>query len=116
MILCERHSTGVKPAVYDLRYAVHFLSAFRTFDRYLIDIWSHWEFRVYIPQPGSSKTRSGDEIHITETIIGVKEPLYPGQLRILKGKIGDNGDVVIKEPEVTTSVTLDWKPGLIFKY
>ena len=75
---------------------------------------SQWEFRVYVPQPSSSKTRSGDEIHITETIIHVSEPLHPGQLIVINCKIGERGDIIAKEPEVSTSVTLDWKPGLIF--
>lgn len=74
-----------------------------------------WEFRVYVPYQEKSATRGDDEIHITETIIGVKEPLYPGQLKILKGWIGANGTIVSDEKEVTTSVTLDWKEGLVIE-
>jgi hypothetical protein len=74
-----------------------------------------WEFRVYIPHLEESSTRGDDEIHITETIIGVKEPLYPGQLKILRGWIGKNGEYISENPEVSTSVTLDWQDGLIIR-
>ena len=74
-----------------------------------------WEFRVYVPHKEKSATRGEDEIHITETIIGVKEPLYPGQLKILKGWIGKDNTIISDEKEVTTSVTLDWIPGLVIE-
>ena len=74
-----------------------------------------WEFRVYVPHKEKSATRGEDEIHITETIIGVKEPLYPGQLKILKGWIGKDNTIISDEKEVTTSVTLDWEPGLVIE-
>ena len=40
MPLCERHSSGVEPAVHYLRDPVHALSALRTLDSYLINIRS----------------------------------------------------------------------------
>lgn len=74
-----------------------------------------WEFRVYIPHLEESSTRGDDEIHITETIIGVKEPLYPGQLKILRGWIGKNNEIISDSREVSTSVTLDWQDGLVIR-
>jgi len=65
-----------------------------------------WEFRVYVPQPDGT---------ITETILRVKEPLRAGQLRIIKCWLGDHGEVKTLNPEVGTSVTLDWKDGLIIE-
>ena len=37
VMLCERHCTGVEPAVDNLRYTVHFFSAVRAGDHYIID-------------------------------------------------------------------------------
>ena len=65
-----------------------------------------WEFRVYVPQPDGT---------ITETILRVKEPLRAGQLRIIKCWLGDHGEIKTLNPEVGTSVTLDWKDGLIIE-
>ena len=65
-----------------------------------------WEFRVYVPQPDGT---------ITETILRVKEPLRAGQLRIIKCWLGDHGEVKTLNSEVGTSVTLDWKDGLIIE-
>ena len=73
-----------------------------------------WEFRVYMPQPGKARTRANE--HVTETIIYVKDPLKPGQLKIIVGRINPDGSLSVKMPEVSTSVTLDWQPGLIIGY
>ncbi len=75
---------------------------------------SMWEFRVYIPQPGKTRTRADE--HVTETILYIKTPLKSGQLMIIEGKINPDGSVSVKMPEVSTSVTLDWQPGLIIGY
>lgn len=64
-----------------------------------------WEFRVYLPQPDGT---------ITETILGIKEPLRAGQLKIVKVRVGDSGAIETDAPEVGASVTLDWKPGGIY--
>ena len=61
-----------------------------------------WEFRVYMPQPDGSTT---------ETILGIKEPLRAGQLKIVHCRLGDNGVVSADNQEVAVSVTLDWKEG-----
>ena len=75
---------------------------------------SMWEFRVYMPQPGKARTRANE--HVTETIIYVKDPLKPGQLKIIVGRVNPDGSVSVNVPEVSTSVTLDWQPGLIIGY
>ena len=61
-----------------------------------------WEFRIYLPQPDGT---------ITETILGIKEPLRAGQLKIVRVRIGDNGEIIPESPTVGVSVTLDWKPA-----
>ena len=61
-----------------------------------------WEFRIYLPQADGT---------ITETILGIKEPLRAGQLKIVRGKVGEKGQVIPESSEVGASVTLDWKPG-----
>lgn len=61
-----------------------------------------WKFLIYLPQPDGT---------ITETILGIKEPLRAGQLKIVRVRVGDNGAIESESPEVGVSVTLDWKPG-----
>lgn len=61
-----------------------------------------WEFRVYLHQPDGS---------ITETILGIREPLRAGQLKIVRVRVSDNGTIETDAPNVGVSVTLDWKPG-----
>lgn len=69
---------------------------------------SLWEFRVYVTVPATAEK----EESITETILRIREPLRAGQLKIIKAWIGEQGEVVSDAPELTTSVTLDWKDGL----
>lgn len=64
-----------------------------------------WEFRIYLPQSDGS---------ITETTLGIREPLRAGQLKIVRVRVGDNGAVETDAPEVGISVTLDWKPGGVY--
>ena len=71
-----------------------------------------WEFRVYVPHQGA-KTRA--EETYTETILRVKEPLRAGQLKLIKCWVGPNGEVMTSNPEVSTSVTIDWEPGLVIE-
>lgn len=71
-----------------------------------------WEFRVYVPQVKQNGTRS--ETSITETVLGIKEPLQAGELEIIKGRIAENGAIVPDNPEIGASVTLDWQPGTIY--
>ena len=66
---------------------------------------SLWEFRVYVPQPGGK---------LTESVLTITEPLGPGQLKIVKARLGDNGVIESEAPNVGVSVTLDWKPGGVY--
>ena len=70
-----------------------------------------WEFKVYMPQPNAAGTSA--DIPVTETILRVKEPLRAGQLKIIKVWLNDDGSISTDSPEIGTSVTLDWKPGLV---
>ena len=73
---------------------------------------SLWEFRVYVPEPDAARTRD-DDVSVTETVLHVKKPLRAGQLKIIKVWLNDDGSLSTDAPEVGTSVTLDWKPGLV---
>ena len=61
-----------------------------------------WQVRIYVPQADGTTT---------ETILGVKEPLRAGQLKILKCWLGPNGAVATEDQTVGVSVTLDWNGG-----
>lgn len=63
---------------------------------------SLWEYRVYVTNADGS---------VTESIVGIREPLRAGQLKVVQVWIGDDGRVNSESPEVGVSVTLDWKPG-----
>ena len=64
-----------------------------------------WAFHTYYNNMDGS---------VTETVLGVREPLRAGQLMIIKAMILDDGSVVTDLPEVGVSVTLDWKPGNVY--
>jgi hypothetical protein len=68
-----------------------------------------WEFRVYVPIKGNTR---GEE-SITETILPLKVPLRAGELKIIKCRIGDQGEIIPENPEIGTSVTLNWQSGLV---
>ena len=53
------------------------------------------------------------EESVTETILPLKVPLRAGELKIIKCRIGDQGEIVPDNSEITTSVTLNWQPGLV---
>ena len=61
-----------------------------------------WEFHIFLPQADGTTTK---------TVLGIKEPLRAGQLKIIRARIGENGQVESETPNVGVSVTLDWKPG-----
>ena len=73
---------------------------------------SLWEFQVYVPDPSSAQRRAGRKI--TRTTLRFRKPLRAGQLKIIRGKVLDDGSVTTNMPEVGVSVTLDWKPGGIY--
>jgi hypothetical protein len=64
-----------------------------------------WEFQIFLPQPDGT---------ITKTVLGIREPLRAGQLKIVRVRVGDNGAIESEAPEVGVSVTLDWKPGGVY--
>ena len=61
-----------------------------------------WEFHIFLPQADGTTTK---------TVLGIREPLRAGQFKIIKARIGENGQVEPEAPNVGVSVTLDWKPG-----
>ena len=61
-----------------------------------------WKWRVRVPLSDGT---------ITETILGVSEPLKAGNLKIIKAKVYDTGVVSVTDPVVGVSVTIDWHTG-----
>ena len=59
-----------------------------------------WSWRIRVPLPDGT---------VTETILGVSEPLKAGNLKIIKAKVYDTGVVSVTDPQVGVSVTLDWQ-------
>ena len=58
-----------------------------------------WKWRVRVPLSDGT---------VTETILGIKEPLYAAHLKIIKVKVLDNGVAYVEDPLVGASVTLGW--------
>lgn len=65
-----------------------------------------WRKFVYVTLPDGSVTR---------TVINVKQSLNAGQVFIIYAYMTPNGEVYSSNMEVSTSVTLNWKPGLEFE-
>ena len=65
---------------------------------------SLWEFCVLAPQKDGKVTR---------TLIHVWQPLMAGQLKIVRVWLNADGSLSTDASEVSTSVTLDWKQGLV---
>lgn len=63
---------------------------------------TYWQFRVYVTKADGT---------VTETILNMTESLSAGQLKILKGYFGDDGDVQTSDVTVGVSVTLNWNDG-----
>lgn len=62
-----------------------------------------WEFRIY------STLSDGT---VTETRLGVKEPLEAGHLRVITATVYGNGSMLPGDETVAVMITLDWKPGM----
>lgn len=60
---------------------------------------SLWRCKVYATLPDGS---------ITETVLGVKLPLLPGEFKIIKCTVTNDGSTSPKAPWVGASVTLNW--------
>ena len=63
---------------------------------------TYWQLRVYV---------TCDDDTITESILNIKEPQHAGQFTIIRGYLGDKGEVKTNNPTVGVSVTLDWNDG-----
>lgn len=63
-----------------------------------------WNCTVYV------STKDGS---VTKTDLGVKQPLRPGQFKLIRAKVEPDGSVMPTEQYVGVSVTLDWneQPG-----
>ena len=61
-----------------------------------------WRYKVYVTMPDGT---------ITESVLGITTPLHPGEFKIIKVKVLDNGGVQPDDPTVAVSITLDWTPG-----
>lgn len=61
-----------------------------------------WEFRVYVTL---------DDGSVTETVLSIYEPLKPGELKIVKAYLDEEGVAHPTDSKVGVSVTLDWSDG-----
>jgi hypothetical protein len=64
-----------------------------------------WNYRVYATLEDGS---------ITQTLIGVKVPLHPGQFKAVRANIVQDGSAVplSSKSEMAVNVTLHWNPGM----
>lgn len=63
---------------------------------------SYWTIQLYVTLPDGS---------ITENLLYVREPLKAGELKVVKVRLKERGEVEAVSVDVGVSVTLDWKPG-----
>lgn len=63
---------------------------------------SPWRYYVYATLPDGS---------VTETRLVLHKPLKAGQIKIIRGKVLENGATQPGDPTVGVSITTDWKPG-----
>ena len=61
-----------------------------------------WEWIVYVTLPDGS---------VTESRLGLVQPLRAGQLKIIRVRVGHDGIVSTDDTAVGVSVTLDWNQG-----
>ena len=62
-----------------------------------------WEFAVYVQE---------DDGTITRTVLGLTEPLLPGELIIITGWIGQKGEILPDRQDVAISITTNWEKGM----
>lgn len=62
-----------------------------------------WCLKAYVTMPDGS---------VTESVLGVNQPLHAGELKILKAKVIGNGAVQPDDPTVGVSITLEWGGGM----
>lgn len=63
-----------------------------------------WQLKAYVTMADGT---------VTESILGVGEPLHAGELKILKGKVLDNGAIQPDDPTIGVNVTLQWNSGIV---
>lgn len=61
-----------------------------------------WEWIVYVTLPDGS---------VTESRLGLSQPLRAGQLKIIRARIDQDGTLSTDDTSVGVSVTLDWNQG-----
>lgn len=62
-----------------------------------------WSVRFYATLPDGK---------VTETVLSIPYALEAGTLQIIKAQLQDDGSIIVVEnPEVGATVTLDWKEG-----
>lgn len=64
-----------------------------------------WRIIVHVKLPDGSTTQS---------ILGIHQPLRPGQLKVIRARVQDSGAVSADDPTVSVSVALDWSQGWNF--
>lgn len=62
-----------------------------------------WQYRVYATLADGS---------VTETLLGMRVPIKPGRLKVLRCRASSNGVVAPGDPTVAVIITMDWTPGL----
>lgn len=62
-----------------------------------------WEFRIYATTVDGS---------ITETCLGISDPLEAGHIRVVKAVMYPNGTLIPSDETIAVSVQLDWTPGM----
>ena len=63
-----------------------------------------WQLKAYVTMADGT---------VTESILGVGEPLHAGELKILKGKVLTNGAIQPDDPTIGVNVTLQWNSGIV---
>lgn len=61
-----------------------------------------WQLHIYATLPNGS---------VTKTVFGIKQPLRPGQVKVIRATVYDDGSSHTHVPYVGASVTLDWNTG-----
>ena len=62
-----------------------------------------WKMCVYVT------TKDGT---VTETVLGIKRPLLPGQLKVISAVVHEDGTLETWDQNVSVTVQLDWHSGL----
>lgn len=63
---------------------------------------TYWQILVYV---------TNEDDKITETVLSIRKPQDAGQFVIIKGYIGDQGEIKTNDQTVGVSVKLDWNDG-----